>query len=238
MSLVEVRVGAGWGEIRLNRPEARNALSQALVSDVATALDRLCRESCLVAVIAANGPVFCAGGDLKERLPGPRPSDQLLEALLSTELFVIARVEQPVYGAGVSLVSVCPVILCTPDARFALPEAKQGNFPVPTPYMELAVPKRRLVELGVRATAISAQEAAAMGLVTTLVPPDRLDDEIDGWVAAVNERPAVARQAREYWQAIFRDEAFRQRDAYMRALVASSRRISREGATSRKPDSA
>jgi enoyl-CoA hydratase/carnithine racemase len=216
--LVLVEWNDGWAELRINRPAKRNALSQAVVSEFLSGLEKIRASGRTVAVISASGPVFCAGADLKEWLPGPRPSDQLLDVISETDVFLIAKVERPVFGAGVSLVTVCPVLICSQNVTFALPEANQGVFPVPMPYLEAAVPRRRLVEIGVRGTPIQAAEALAWGLVTQVAPAEGVDGEVEQWIRDLLARPGVAHQARRYWQQQFTSPAFKERDAWMRQL--------------------
>lgn len=216
--LVLVVEHEGWVELRINRPEKRNALSQGLVTTFVEALDELERRALPVAVLSAIGPVFSAGADIKEWLPGRRPSDQLLDRLTTTGVFLVAKVAAPVYGAAVSVVTVCPVLVATPAVSFSLPEADQGVFPVPTPYLEVAVPRRRLVEVGLQSSPIGAEEAQRWGLVSSVVPEDRLDAEVATWIGWVHERPVVADQTRRYWQEQFTTPAFRARDEWMRQL--------------------
>jgi enoyl-CoA hydratase len=198
--VIEVVDHDGWAEIRLDRADKRNALSHALVDQLLQALDRCQGAERSVVVLGANGPVFCAGGDRSEAGSPPAASDRLLAALAAIPLFLVARVEGPVLGAGVALVRMCPVAVGTPAATCTLPEASMGNFPVPAPYLEGVVDRRRILEVGIRSTPISAEEAAAGGLLNRVVDPDELDAEVADWVARLRERPAVTEQARRYWQ--------------------------------------
>jgi enoyl-CoA hydratase/carnithine racemase len=150
MSLVEVRIHQGWIEARLNRPDRRNALSSDLADQLVDCIQRAEQHGPGM-VLAANGPVFCAGADLKEgmSLDDDRPSNRIVRALLQTPLFVVAAVDAAVYGAGISLLSACPVVLATPAAALGFPESKHGLFPVGVvPWVEALVPRRRLVQMG------------------------------------------------------------------------------------------
>lgn len=199
--LIEKRAHDGWVELRLDRPEKRNALSHELVDQLIDALDEIQRGRHPLVVLGANGPVFCAGGDRSEI--GAHPvvaSSRLLDHLRGVELFVIARVEAPVLGAGVALVRCCPVALGTPAATFTLPEAAMGNYPVPAPYLAGALSARRIVEVATLGAPVSSQEAAATGLLTRVVPPDQIDELVAVWVERLTARPLVAHQARRAWQ--------------------------------------
>jgi enoyl-CoA hydratase/carnithine racemase len=145
--------------------------------------------------------VFCAGGDRSEI--GARPqvaSNRLLDALLDIELFVVARIEAPVLGAGVALVRSCPVALGTPAATFTLPEAAMGNYPVPAASLAGVLPARRVVEVAALGAPVGSDEAAAAGLLTRVVAPEEIDDLVALWAERMTAQPAVAHQARRVWQ--------------------------------------
>lgn len=199
--LIETRAQDGWVELRLDRPEKRNALSHELVDQLIAAVDDVRAARHPLVVLGANGPVFCAGGDRSEI--GAYPvvaSSRLLDHLRHVELFVIARVEAPVLGAGVAVVRCCPVALGTPAATFTLPEAAMGNYPVPAPYLAGTLPARRIVEVATLGAPVSSQEAAAAGLLTRVVGPDEIDDAVALWAERLRARPLVAHQARRAWQ--------------------------------------
>ncbi|HEU5150283.1 MAG TPA: enoyl-CoA hydratase/isomerase family protein [Iamia sp.] len=222
-ALVQARHHDGWVEVHLDRPERRNALSHALVDQLVAALQAAADDGVRVAVLSAAAPVFCAGGDREEVHTRPVASDRLLELLRETELFVIARVEGPVLGAGVAVVRSCPVAIGTPEAGFSLPEARMGVFPEPVAYLEGTVSRRRALDVAVRSRFIPAAEAEAAGLLTVMVAPEEVDDEVASWVAILRERPEVADQARLHWRREV-DRECRGRAAWLRAVVAKGQR--------------
>jgi enoyl-CoA hydratase/carnithine racemase len=183
--------GDGWIEVRLARPEKRNALCHALVDELTEVMGTTDAQAM---VLGAEGPVFCAGGDRSETHTDPVASDRLLALLRDTPLFVIARVEGPVLGAGVAVVRRCPVAVGTEAATFSLPEATMGVFPSPAAYLEGAVGRRRILDVGLRGTPLPPGD-----LLTEVVDPDDVDAAVQRWVDVVRERPAVADMARRYW---------------------------------------
>lgn len=222
MSPVEVRTHEGWTEVRLNRPERRNALSSQLADELVDGIGRAERHGPGM-VLAANGPVFCAGADLKEgiSLDGDRPSTRIVRALVGAKVFVVAAVDAPVYGAGISLLSVCPVVVATPAASLGFPEAKHGLFPVGVvPWVESSVPRRRLVQLGMTSGSISADEAYELGLFTELAGTEDLEASVKRWMALVSADETVASQAKRYWVSAFQDDRFQQRIGDLESMLA------------------
>jgi enoyl-CoA hydratase/carnithine racemase len=214
-----VQVHDTWAEVTLARSEKRNALSNALVEEVFDAFAAVEEAGCVIVVLAGDGPVFCAGGDRSEIGEGPVASDRLLGFLAETDRFVVARVERPAYGAGVSLVASCPVAIAGPAARFSLPEAALGNLPIPIAYLDGICSPRRLIDRGVRGKEIDPAEALASVLVAAgAVDPAAVDQLLDEWVRVLSARPVVADQARRFWQQRLRDEVA-PRDRAVRRLV-------------------
>ncbi|HEX9646592.1 MAG TPA: enoyl-CoA hydratase-related protein, partial [Alphaproteobacteria bacterium] len=121
----------GITTLTLNRPEARNALSVALMSALQDQLDAVRAERAVkVVVIAANGPAFCAGHDLKEMRANPgRQTYEALFAQCSRLMVsithlpkpVIARVHATATAAGCQLVATCDLAVASSAARFATP---------------------------------------------------------------------------------------------------------------------
>ncbi len=175
-------------------------------------------------MLAANGPVFCAGADLKEgiSLSGERPSSRIIAALLETPLFVVATVEAGVYGSGVSVLATCPVVLATGAARVGFPEIKQGFFPIGVvPYVDHGVPSRRLIDLGMNGSSIDALEAQRFGIFSEVVEEEEgsLQARSLKWMELVAAHPQAATQAKAYWTRDLRSENFQRRVQELEALI-------------------
>lgn len=222
MSLVEVHLLDGWTELRLNRPERRNALSSQLAEELMGAISTAEAHGPTM-VLAANGPVFCAGADLSEgvSLKNDRPSTRIAEALMRSPLFIVAVVESPVYGAGISLIVTCPVVIATKAASLGFPESTHGFFPLGVaPWVDRFVTPRRLVELGMTGGSLNAEDAMKSGLFTELVERDQVTVTVDRWMKLAVTKPAIARQAKQYWNTVLESDDRRGRIKDLESLLA------------------
>ena len=180
----------GVATLTLNRPGARNALSVGLMA----ALQKQIRaiegdDTVRVVVIAANGPAFCAGHDLKEMRANPgRQAYEALFAQCSDLMLslthlpkpVIARVHATATAAGCQLVATCDLAIAAEDATFATPGVNIGLF-CSTPMVALSrnVPRKQAMEMLMTGEALDAETARHYGLVNRVVPADTLDDAVD-----------------------------------------------------------
>ena len=179
----------GIARLTLNRPAARNALSVALMDALQSALDAVARDDTVkVVVIAANGPGFCAGHDLREMRANPgrqhyeavfKQCVRLMTTIVRLPKPVIARVHGVATAAGCQLVASCDLAVASADARFATPGVNIGLF-CSTPMVALsrAVPRKAAMEMLLTGELIGAEEAQRLGLVNRVVPVDRLDDAV------------------------------------------------------------
>ncbi len=176
----------GIATLTLNRPAQRNALSRDLMAALQVELDAIAGDrSVKVVVIAANGPAFCAGHDLKEvRSRGDEPFFKALfeqcSALMLTitriPQLVIARVHALATAAGCQLVASCDLAVAAEGARFATPGVNIGLF-CSTPMVAISrnIGRKKLMEMLVTGEAIDAATAEALGLLNRVVPTDELD---------------------------------------------------------------
>lgn len=173
--------------ITMNRPEKRNALSEAHMEELIDALRAIGTERGLRAVIlAAAGPAFCAGHDLAELLDRQLPDyrrvfDRCVELMTAVQAIpqpVLAQVHGIATAAGCQLVATCDLALAAPAARFATPGVNIGLF-CTTPMVALsrAIGRKRAMEMLLSGAPIDAATAADWGLVNRVVPAERLADE-------------------------------------------------------------
>jgi enoyl-CoA hydratase/carnithine racemase len=179
--------GVAW--LTLNRPAARNALSVALMGALQDALDTVARDDAVkVVAIGANGPVFCAGHDLREMRANPgrqsyaavfRQCARLMTTIVRLPKPVIARVHGVATAAGCQLVASCDLAVAANDARFATPGVNIGLF-CSTPMVALsrAVPRKAAMEMLLTGEMIGADQAQRLGLINRAVPSDRLDQAV------------------------------------------------------------
>lgn len=197
--------------VRLNRPQALNALNTQMGRDTLELWTRLTAEPgeirCAV-LTGAGERAFCAGGDLKER-DGMSDADwraqhEIFErsfmALVECAVPVIAAVNGDAYGGGLEMALCCDFIYAAPEARFAQSEVRLGIMPggMGTQNLPRAVGERRAKELTLSARAFSAAEAAAWGLVNRVCPRASLLEEALGCAQAIAANgPLAVRQAKK-----------------------------------------
>jgi enoyl-CoA hydratase/carnithine racemase len=187
--LLEERA-AGVLRLTLNRPEARNALSVALMTALLEALGRAAKEPATrVVVIAGAGPAFCAGHDLREiREDRRRETYERVFAQCSELMLAIVRLPKPVIAevhgvataAGCQLVATCDLVVAAEEARFATPGVNIGLF-CSTPMVALtrAVGRKAAMEMLLTGELVDAARAQALGLVNRVVPRAELREAVE-----------------------------------------------------------
>lgn len=206
MSLVTYELEDHVATITLNRPEARNAINGALRQELNAAWNRFRdEEDAWVAILTANGSVFCAGGDLKDgegsvgTFAGTfweKPTINSFES--GMELFkpTIAAVNGPCIGYGLTGILFCDFVIASTEATFALPEVTIG---VPTIVGAIRLPGRvgwaNAMELLLTGRPMSAQRAKEIGLVWKLVEPEDLQEQARAWARTLTAAAPLAQRA-------------------------------------------
>lgn len=179
--------GVAW--LTLNRPQARNALSIALMSEMEAALETLAADrQTRIVVITGAGPAFCAGHDLRELRANPGRQHyeavfaqcaRLMTRIVRLPKPVIARVHGVATAAGCQLVASCDLAVAAEGARFATPGVNIGLF-CSTPMVALsrAVGRKPAMEMLLTGNLIGAEQARQWGLVNRVVPADKLDEAV------------------------------------------------------------
>ena len=176
------------GQITLNRPERRNALSLELMTELIAALQALGGDrEVRTIVVEGAGVVFSAGHDLSEMVGRDVAFYQRLFDVCTELMETIHRVPQPVIAkvhgvataAGCQLVAACDLAVAADDARFATPGVKIGLF-CSTPMVPLsrAIGRKRALEMLLTGEFVDAATARDWGLVNRVVPRDELDDAV------------------------------------------------------------
>ena len=189
--------------LTLNRPQAFNALSEAMLSALQRELGTIANDEAVrVVVLAAEGKAFSAGHDLKEMRAKPsldyyeRLFSQCSDMMLGIQRLpvpVIARVQGVATAAGCQLVAMCDLAVASSAAKFAVSGVNLGLF-CSAPGVALArdVLRKAAFEMLVTGEFISADEAKARGLINRVVDPEQLDAEIEKLVATIIAKPRVA----------------------------------------------
>jgi enoyl-CoA hydratase/carnithine racemase len=183
----------GVAVLTLNRPQSRNTLSEAMLEALGDALTAIAHDdSVRVVVLAANGPAFCAGHDLKEisrhRADGDRgrayfkhimtASSTVMQQIVMLPQPVVAAVQATATAAGCQLVASCDLAVASRAAKFATPGVDIGLF-CSTPMVALSrnVSSKHSMEMLLTGERISAEHAARIGLVNFAVEPGSERDE-------------------------------------------------------------
>lgn len=195
--------------VTLNRPARRNALSRSLVASLRDLFDTLSeRDDVRIVVIAGEGPVFCAGGDIHEFVAsaadGKARADAeglvgLLAAIAACPVPVVARVQGAAFGGAVGLVATADLAIAADDTLFSLSEARLGLAPaVVGPYVVAAIGARAARSHMLLAAPFAAAEALRIGLVQHVVPANELDAAIAAVIAnLLKNAPGALRQIKE-----------------------------------------
>jgi len=171
----------GIATLTLNRPAARNALSMDLMAALQAHLDAIAADQdTRVVIIAANGPGYCAGHDLREVRATPTRAayealfaacSRLMQSIINLPKPVIAQVHGIATAAGCQLVATCDLAVAGASAQFATPGVHIGLF-CSTPMVALsrAVGRKAAMEMLLTGEMVPAEQACAIGLINRVVP--------------------------------------------------------------------
>jgi enoyl-CoA hydratase/carnithine racemase len=171
--------------LRLNQPEARNALSLAMVRRLHDALTRAGQDAAVTAVVMlGTGDAFSAGADLRSFLVDGPPLAQALRRRDLGTLFLlleayrkplVAAVNGDALGAGFGLVAACHLAVAVPSARFGLPGVRLGIMPMTImPVVFRTLPRKVGLELMLTGRLMDAPEALGCGFINAVAPADAL----------------------------------------------------------------
>jgi enoyl-CoA hydratase len=172
--------------LRLNRPEALNALSFGVLKEIGDALDEVASWKVRALIVTGNGEkAFCAGADIKE-LGGRSMIERKRGAELGQAAFAkldrlpfasVAAINGFAFGGGMELALACTFRLATPNAKLGLPEIKLGLIPGygGTQRLPRLIGEARAMEMIMLGRTVPADEAARIGLVHRLVEGNAVD---------------------------------------------------------------
>ena len=201
---LRVEVDGPVATLTLDRPEALNALTVPVKVALREALESLGRDRAVRAVILTGaGRAFCAGQDLAEReAPDAAPLEvevrerynPIIRAIRSMGQPVIAAVNGVAAGAGASLALACDLRIAAEEARFVLAFGRIGLVPDSgaTWFLPRLVGSAKAAELALVGDGVDAAEALRLGLVSRVVPGERLMDEARALAARIAEGAPLA----------------------------------------------
>ena len=224
-------VSSGVARLTINRPERRNAMSWAVLTELrdAIAVAKGDADVRVVVLTGAGDKAFCAGADLT----GMRSDANYVEvhdargelARLFHDLWAlgkptIARVRGYALAGGFGLALACDFVVAADDARFGTPEIDVGLWPymITVPLVR-SMPPKKVLELMLTGRRVDAAEADRLGFVTRVVPVADLDEAVDELAATLaSKSPAIVKLGRDSFYAVW-DLAARDALAYLHPML-------------------
>lgn len=186
--------------IQFDRPEKKNAITQAMYQAMADALKDAATDSAgRVIVISGRPEIFTAGNDLEDFLKNPpqganNPVAQFMQNLSQAEMPVLAAISGAAIGIGTTLLLHCDLVYAADNAKFSMPFSQLGLCPEfgSSLLLQRVAGYHKAAEKLLFGEAFSAQEAADMGIVNRIVPADQLDTFVAAQAAKLAALPAAS----------------------------------------------
>lgn len=188
MKFLKIKESNGAAEVRMNRPDVRNAFSPDMIEELSTTFRDLAkRKDIFVVTLSGEGSVFCAGADLtwmKESIDYDRKKNEtdaknlfaMFEAINACPQPVIGLVQGAAYGGGLGLIACCDLVIAEEKTKFCFSEVKLGLVPaVISGFVLQKVERAKVVPWMMSGRPFNAKRALSMGLVQEVV-----DDEVIG----------------------------------------------------------
>jgi enoyl-CoA hydratase/carnithine racemase len=190
--------GPVW-RVVLSRPDVRNAHDLNMFRELVTAFDRAeLDDGCRCVVLAADGPVFCAGQDLgfmarataREKDEYGRWNVAARQRIQRNHKPVVAAVNGPAVGGGVYLATACDIVVAVDTAFLQMREIAAGNHSGGAHLF--TVGRARSLELNLLGRRLSAAEAESWGLINRAVPADQFEATVDEYATELSALPPLA----------------------------------------------
>lgn len=196
----------GLATLRLNSPSNRNAISKHLVDDLVAAFTQLTTRSDIrVALIRAEGAMFCPGADLDWLRPQEAGAQHRVDDVLSRlnpflvrlreiPILVVAAVQGAVAGGGIGIMNAADLVIASSESRFNLAYSGIGATPDlgATFYLPRLMNERRALELILLSEPFDAIRAKELGLINFVAPQEDFDDEVARLVQRLLDGPSKA----------------------------------------------
>jgi methylglutaconyl-CoA hydratase len=176
--------------ITLNRPDKRNAITTTMIAEILTALDVIEKSHTRVVILTGAGKCFCAGIDLEmlaaiaKQSPSENQEDsrriaKMLRRIWSFPRPMIAAVNGAAYAGGCGIATLCDFTIATTEAKFGYTEVKIGFLPaIVSVFLTRQIGEKRSRDLLLTGRIITAAEAKEFGMVSEVVPTERLLDRV------------------------------------------------------------
>jgi enoyl-CoA hydratase/carnithine racemase len=204
---LETRDDVLW--LWIDREARRNALNAAVLAGIETAITTAACDSSVRAIVLTGmgDKAFCAGADLSAgtgtfQAGADEPTTafgRLARSARTAGIPLIARVNGACVAGGMAILGLCDLVIAADHARFGLPEAKVGVFPMQVlVFLRSTMHARHIAELCLTGELISAQRAAEMGIVNEIAPAGELDNRVESLLAKIRlGSPAALRRGKQ-----------------------------------------
>ena len=181
-------ISGNLATITLNRPDKRNAISAAMISELQSALDEIEKSHARVGILTGSGKAFCAGMDLEmlSAIAHQSPSENQEDSRRMAKMFrriwsfpkpLIAAVNGAALAGGCGIATLCDFTLAVPDSKFGYTEVKIGFLPaIVSVFLSRQIGEKRTRDLLLTGRIFEATEARDLGLVNEIVGPEELLD--------------------------------------------------------------
>jgi len=193
--------------LTLNRPDKRNAISFELIDDLLRALEEIAKSDAIVLIVTGAGKAFCSGMDLDnlKSLLGRSPEQNLQDSETMVGLFrsiyefpkiTIAAVNGAAIAGGTGLALLCDFTLAVPEAKFGYTEVRIGFVPaIVSTFLLRQLPEKQARDLLLTGRIFDAAEALRLGLISEVVPADKLLGRTHELAAKLMENSAASLHA-------------------------------------------
>jgi methylglutaconyl-CoA hydratase len=221
----------GVATLTLNRPDKRNAISYQLIDELLLALEEVKRSSAHVLVVTGAGKAFCSGMDLEtlQGLAGRTPEQNLDDSRKMASVFrslyefpkpTIAAVNGAAVAGGTGLATLCDFTLAVPDAKFGYTEVRIGFVPaIVSTFLLRQVGEKIARDLLLTGRLFDATEALRIGLVTEIVPPEKLLERARLLALQLTENSPVSLT---FTKRLLSDHARAELDSQIEAAIAEN----------------
>ncbi len=223
---IQLTVKDSIARITLNRADKHNAINALMIRELRQAASQVADDDNVrVAILAAQGKSFCAGGDLgwmkqqagKDRAGKIKESSELAMMLRDLDQLpkpLIARIQGPAYGGGVGMISVCDIAIASTSTRFALTETRLGLIPATIgPYVVRRLGEANARQVFMNGKVFDANAALKIGLLTNVVDEKQLDQviqfEVDAFLSCA---PGAVADAKLLCLELSRNQSVDQRE--------------------------
>src|SRR5260221_8705183 len=231
---LQLAFDSGIATLTLNRPDKRNAISYELIDDLIRALEEVAKSAATILILTGAGKAFCSGMDLDnlKSLLGRSPAQNLQDSQTMVQLFrslyefpkvTIAAVNGAAIAGGTGLALLCDFTLAVPEAKFGYTEVRIGFVPaIVSTFLLRQVGEKQARDLLLTGRLFGAEEAERMGLISEIVPSDKLMARARELASHLMENsPASLRATKQ----LLTDHARSELDAQIEAAVRENAAI-------------